>query len=315
MSFSWSFISLNTGGKKSRKEQFLEEMEDIIPWKELVEIIEEFWNNKKLGRKKTPALLLLKIHFLQKWYHLADLSVEEEIWDRRVFQKFLDIDAGKEGVPDATTIENFRHCLENNDVSQKIFQRVWEILVSQNLILQEWTSVDASIISAPSSTKNKERKRDPEMKQTKKWNQWYFWMKIHCGTDSTTWLIHTLKTSSANEHDSLYFEDCLHGNETVVFADRAYRSRERIQKLRKQGITSCIQLKARKWETLSKKQKKENRKRSGIRALCEHPFHTIKYLWGWNKVVYKWLKKNTEHFFMLSALSNLHRVRYKIQDS
>ena len=134
MSFWWSFISLNTGGKKSRKEIFLEEMEEIIPWRELVGIVEEFWNNKKLGRKKTPALLLLKIHFLQKWYHLADLSVEEEIWDRRVFQKFLDIDAWRDGVPDATTIENFRHCLEENNISEKVFSSVLGILQSQNLI-------------------------------------------------------------------------------------------------------------------------------------------------------------------------------------
>lgn len=207
-------------------------MEKILPWKDFLELLHPYWYNQKIGRKKTNALLMLKIHFLQKWYHLADISVEESIWENIVFQKFLDIDPGVDGVPDATTIENFRHCLEENNLSEKLFSCVISLLSSRGLILQEGTSVDASIIQAPSSTKNKEKKRDPEMKQTKKGNQWYFGMKIHCGTDTRNKIIHTLKTSSANDHDSLYFEDCLHGDEKVVFADKAYDKKERTRDLR-----------------------------------------------------------------------------------
>jgi transposase, IS5 family len=219
---------------------------------------------------------MLKIFFLQKWYTLADVSVEEEIWDRKSFQKFLNIDAGSDGVPDATTLENFRHTLEEHQKGMEIFTRINMLLASRGLILQNGTSVDATIITAPSSTKNQEKKRDPDMKQTKKGNQWYFGMKLHCGTDTTSGCIHTLKTSGASEHDSLYFEKCLHGEERVVFADKAYQKRERTQKLREQGITVQIHRKARKGEKLSKRQDEENRKRSSVRSKTEHPFHIIK---------------------------------------
>jgi len=312
MSFSWSFLSLTTGGKVTRKEQFLEEMERIIPWGELLPIVEKVWYNKRLWRKKTDALLMLKIFFLQKWYTLADVSIEEEIWDRKSFQKFLNIDAGSDGVPDATTLENFRHALEEYKIGEKLFQIFSELFLKKWLILQQGTSVDATIIVAPSSTKNKEKQRDPEMKQTKKGNQWYFGMKLHCGTDTRSGCIHTLKTSGANEHDSLYFEDCLHGEEKAVFADKAYQKKERIQILRKKGISVKIHRKARKWEKLSKKQEEENRKRSKIRSKTEHPFHIIKNIFGWKKVRYRWLMKNTEHFFVISALTNIYILRQEL---
>lgn len=313
MTFTWSFLSLSSQGKVTRKDQFLEDMEHIIPWKEITGIIEWVWYNKKLWRKKTSALLLIKIHFLQKWYNLADVSVEEEIWDRRSFQKFLDIDPGQNGVPDATTLENFRKCLWENNISEKIFEQVNDILREKHLLLQEGTSVDASIIAAPSSTKNKDGKRDPEMKQTKKGNQWYFGMKIHCGTDSQTGCIHTLKTSPANEHDSHFFDACLHGKERVVFADKAYQKKERIRSLREKWVCVKIHRKARKGETLSKRQEKENRKRSKVRSICEHPFHIIKNIFWSKKVRYRGIQKNTQHFFMLCTLTNLYKVRYKLR--
>lgn len=312
MSFSWSFVSLNVWGKKTRKEEFLEIMDEILPWEEFLKVISPYWYNKKLWRKKTDALLMLKIHFLQKWYHLADLSVEEAIWENIVFQKFLDRDPWRDGVPDATTIENFRYCLESNSLSEQLFQTVLSLLSSRGLILQEGSSVDASIIAAPSSTKNKDKKRDPEMKQTRKWNQWHFWMKLHCGTDTRNKIIHTLKTSSANEHDSKYFEDCLHGKEKVVFADKAYDKKERVKQLREKWICVKIHCKAKKWKKLSRKQEYENKKRSSVRSKCEHPFHIIKNIFWWKKVIYKWLKKNTEHFYTVCALANIYTVRKQI---
>jgi len=230
---------------------------------------------------------MLKVFFLQKWYTLADVSVEEEIWDRKSFQKFLNIDAGSDGVPDATTLENFRHTLEKNKTGEMLFERLSHIFLEQGLILQKGTSVDATIIAAPSSTKNQEKKRDPEMKQTKKGNQWYFGMKLHCGTDTESGCIHTLHTSGANKNDSLYFEDCLHGKEQVVFADKAYQKKERIQNLRANGISVQIHRKARKGEKLSQRQEAENRKRSTVRSKTEHPFQIIKNIFGWKKVRYR----------------------------
>jgi IS5 family transposase len=230
---------------------------------------------------------MLKIFFLQKWYALADVSVEEEIWDRKSFQKFLNIDAGSDGVPDATTLENFRHTLEESNTGEKIFMNINRLLSEQGLILQNGTSVDATIIAAPSSTKNQEKKRDPDMKQTKKGNQWYFGMKLHCGTDSQNGCIHTIQTSGANEHDSLYFEKCLHGEEKVVFADKAYQKKERVQYLRSKGVCVQIHRKARKGEKLSKRQEEENQKRSRVRSKTEHPFHILKNIFGWKKVCYR----------------------------
>ncbi len=287
-------------------------MERIIPWKDLLPIVEKVWYNKKLWRKKTDALLMLKILFLQKWYTLADVSVEEEIWDRKSFQKFLNIDAGSDGVPDATTLENFRHALEGNQIGEELFIGIHDILSEKGLILQKGTSVDATIITALSSTKNTEKKRDPEMKQTKKGNQWYFGMKLHCGTDSQSGCIHTLKTSGANEHDSLYFEACLHGEESVVFADKAYQKKERIENLRAKGVCVQIHRKARRWEKLSQRQEEENKKRSRVRSKTEHPFHIMKNIFGWRKVPYRWLMKNTEHFFVISALTNIYILRKKL---
>lgn len=287
-------------------------MDRIIPWDDLVNTVEAVWYNKRLWRKKTDALLMLKIFFLQKWYTLADVSVEEEIWDRISFQKFLGIDAGSDGVPDATTLENFRHALEEHKTGEKIFQILSLLFLEKWLILQRGTSVDATIIVAPSSTKNKKKERDPEMKQTKKGNQWYFGMKLHCGTDTRSGCIHTLKTSSANEHDSLYFEDCLHGVENAVFADKAYQKKERIRTLREKGISVKIHRKARKGEKLSKRQEEENRRRSTVRSKTEHPFHIIKNIFGWKKIRYRWLVKNTEHFFVICALTNIYILKQKL---
>ena len=282
MWFKETLFEYKNNRKETPKDKFLKTMEIIIPWELLIEEINKYWFNQKRGRKKTETLLMLKIHLLQKYYHLADEAVENEIWNQIAFQRFLDIDVGTSWVPDATTIENFRHTLEENEVSEKIFEKINHLLLSQWLYVQNGSSVDATIIEAPSSTKNKEKKRDEDMKQTKKWNQWYFWMKVHVWTDTRSWIAHTLHTSSANIHDSEYFDKCLHGKEKVVFADKAYRSKEKVEELRKKWITCKIHLKAQRWRKLSRKQKYENRKRSSVRSKCEHIFHQVK-----NKLVPK----------------------------
>lgn len=315
MWFKETLFEYKNNRKETRKEKFLKTMELIIPWDLFIEEINKYWFNQKRGRKKTETLLMLKIHLLQKYYHLADEAVEDEIWNQIAFQRFLDIDVGTSWVPDATTIENFRHTLEENEVSEKIFEKINLLLLSQWLYVQNGSSVDATIMEAPSSTKNKEKKRDEDMKQTRKWNQWYFWMKVHVWTDTRSWIAHTLHTSGANIHDSEYFDKCLHGKEKVVFADKAYQSKERVKELRKKWITSKIYFKAQRWRKLSKKQKYENRKRSSIRSKCEHIFHQVKNIFWWKKVPYKWLKKNTQHFFMVFWLANLCKVQKQLLSS
>lgn len=315
MWFQDNLFEYQNNRKLTRKEKFLNEIEATLPWNIFLEEVNKYWYNQKIWRKKKESLLMLKIHLLQKYYHLADEAVEDEIWNQIAFQKFLDIDVWTQWVPDSTTIENFRHCLEENNVSETIFEKINNFLLSKWLYVQDGSSVDATLIAAPSSTKNKEKKRDPDMKQTKKWNQWYFGMKVHVWTDTRSWIAHSLHTSSANIHDGEYFDKCLHGKEKVVFADRAYRSKARVHELRKTKVVCKIQLKAQKWKKLSKRQKYENRKRSSVRAKCEHIFHPVKNIFWWKKTLYKWLEKNTHHFFMVFWLANLYKVRKQLLSS
>jgi IS5 family transposase len=313
MSFSSSFFSLLEPTKKvTKKEKFLLEMEKVIPWNSFVSIVEPHWFNQKIWRPRIDALLLLKIYFLQQWYALSDEGIEDEIWWQLPFQKFLDLNVVNASVPDATTIENFRHMLEEHELGKQFHSSTNELLLAQWIFIQNGTSVDATIIHAPSSTKNKDKKRDPEMHQTKKGNQWYHWMKAHVGTDTRSGIVHTLVTTAANTHDSDKFDECLHWKEKVIFADRAYPKKERVQTLRKKWITCLMQLKARKWHKLTKKQTYKNRKRSSVRSRCEHIFHIVKDIFHYRKVRYKWLKKNTEQLFTLFTLANLYKVRGKL---
>lgn len=287
-------------------------MQQVIPWNTFVSIVEPHWVNQKIGRKRVDALLLLKIYFLQQWYALSDEWVEDEIWWQLPFQKFLDLNLTSASVPDATTIENFRHVLEKHSLTQQFHSKTNDLLLENGLFLQNGTSVDATIIHAPSSTKNKDKTRDPEMHQTKKGNQWYHGMKAHVGTDTRSGIVHTLVTTAANVYDGDKFDECLHGNEKVVFADRAYPKKERIQKLREKWVTCLMQLKARKWHKLSQRQQYINRRRSSVRSRCEHIFHITKNIFHYKKVRYRGLKKNTVQLFSLFTLANIYKVRYKL---
>lgn len=306
-----SLIEFATNGKRVRADKFLEEMDKAIPWGKFLGLVCPKYYKKKdnRGRKRADLETLLRVYFLQQWFNLGDLSAEEMVHDRLSFRRFVNIDICETSL-DETTICKFRHFLEEHEIPQKMFGIVNQILEEKQLIVKDGTCVDATIIDAPSSTKNKTGKRDPEMSSTKKGSNYRFGMKASTGVDAKSKLIHTVKTSTAKEHDSQSFEACLHGEEQAVFADKAYVSAEKKRKWRNEGKFWGVQEKATRGKKLSNTQKKKNKKLSGVRAGVEHPFHTIKHLWGYKKVRYKGLYKNTVQIFMLCTLANIHRVRY-----
>lgn len=314
MSFQSSMLAHSLPIKRvTKKQKFLEEMEAVIPWHTYMKIIDQHWrSNTSHGRPRTDGLLLLRITFLQQWYNLSDEWVEDEVYNQIIFQKFLDLNLTTETVPDSTTIENFRHMLEERDLWKKIFEETNEYLTRKWLILKEGTVADATLIKAPSSTKNKQKKRDPEMSSTKKNNNYHFGMKMHAGVDSRSRCIHTMRTTTAKVHDSIELDDLLHGDEGAVFADKAYASKERKQEYRKKWVYYGITDKAARWKKLSLSQKKHNRRKSTVRSRWEHPFHVIKNIFGYKKVRYRWLKKNTDQLYLLASLSNVYMTRNKL---
>lgn len=288
-------------------------MDKAIPWGKFLGLICPKYYKKKdnRGRKRADLEILLRIYFLQQWFALSDLSAEEMIHDRLSFRRFINIDICETSL-DETTICKFRHFLEENSLTEKMFAIVKKILEKKKLIIKDGTCVDATIIKAPSSTKNKEKKRDKEMSSTKKGGNYTFGMKMHIGTDAKSKLIHSVITTTAKVHDSEVMDDLLHGEEKSVFADKAYINKEKKRQWRKEGKYWGVQEKAGRGKKLSSSQKKKNKKHSSVRAGVEHPFHTIKCLWKYRKVRYKGLFKNTAQIFSLCFLSNLYRARHAL---
>jgi IS5 family transposase len=307
MSNQASFYSL-AHKKKLRSECFLDEMTKVIPWNDICRLIQPYYQENEIGRKKTDLLLLLKIHFLQQWFNLSDPAAEEWIYDRISFQKFLNIDL-MDGAPDETTILNFRHLLEKYELPEKIFKLVNGLLENAGLILKKGTIVDATIIAAPSSTKNKDQKRDPEMSSTKKNNNYYFGMKAHIGVDTKKGLVHSLEATTAKNSDIGQLEKLLHGAEKSIFGDKAYSRQADKIAAREAGVFYGITDKATCSKKLSNKQKVRNKKTSSLRAKVEHPFHTLKCKWGHRKTRYRGIFKNKMQLFTIFALGNLFRVR------
>ena len=307
MSAQPSFLSI-AHQKKLRCEKFLEEMEHVMPWGEMLGAIAPFYVEKQFGRKHKELKMMLKIYFLQQWYDLSDPGMEEAIYDRNSFQKFLEIDLLGDSVPDETTILNFRHLLEKHELQEQFLVIVNGILEQKGITVKHGTITDATIIAAPPSTKNKEKKRDPEMHQTKKGNQWCFGMKAHIGTD-TKGFIHTIEVTKASVHDGEVQDRLYHGEEKAKFGDSAYQSKEKKQKARKAKVFWGVADKAAHNHPLSRSQKKRNHQTSGVRSFVEHPFQVIKCQWHHRKVRYRGLKKNGLQFTGLFALCNLFRAR------
>jgi IS5 family transposase len=292
--------------KKTRKERFLDEMNAVIPWKDLCEAIEPYYPKPEgAGRRPLGVERMLRIHFLQHWFNLSDPGAEEALYDSGALRNFVGIDLGLEPVPDETTICKFRHLMERHNLGDQLFHLVNDYLKENGMTLSRGTIVDASIIHAPSSTKNQKKERDPEMHQTRKGNQWYFGMKAHIGVDSRSKLIHSVVATAANVHDSQVLEDLLHGEETRVWGDSAYTGQKAVIKDKAPNAKDFTHAKGSRYRKLSDEDKAKNRTKSKVRAKVEHQFGIIKRRFGFTKVRYKGLDKNAHWLFVACALSNV----------
>jgi IS5 family transposase len=300
--------------KKTRREQFLSEMDQVVPWSRLVALIEPYYPKAQgRGQPPKPLEMMLRIYFLQQWYSLSDPAAEESLYDMESMRRFAGIVLHEDAIPDETTILNFRHLLEKHHLTEAVFEDVREYMDEKGLFLKQGTIVDASMIAAPPSTKNKARKRDKAMSQTKKGNQWFFGMKCHIGVDADSGLVHSVKASTAKTHDSQLLERLLHGEEKDVYGDKAYASKERSLLNSEPGKRIwCMPFKRKHHQELPPWQMDINRRLSSIRAKVEHPFRVIKCQFGYRKVRYKGLEKNTQHQQILFALANLYMARRQL---
>ena len=292
--------------KTTRKEQFLNEMNTIMPWSELVGAIEPFYPKPEgAGRRPIGIERMLRIYCLQHWFSLSDPAAEEALYDSRAMRQFAGIDLGNEPVPDETTICKFRHLMERHNLGDQFFHLVNQYLKENGMKVSCGTIVDATIINAPSSTKNQDKSRDPDMHQTRKGNQWYFGMKAHIGVDSKTKLVHHVVATAANVHDSQVLGDLLHGKETRVWGDSAYAGQKDVMAEQAPAAKDFTQAKGSRHAALSVEERARNRQKSKVRARVEHVFAVMKLRFGFAKVRYKGLDKNAHHLFVSCALVNM----------
>jgi len=299
--------------KRTRREVFLAEMEQVIPWDALLALIEPVYPKAGRGRRPYPLATMLRIHLMQNWFGLSDPGMEEALYEIVPLRQFARLSA-TQALPDETTILNFRRLLETHDLSAQLLEAVNAHLRTRGLLLQKGTIVDATIIHAPSSTKNREGQRDPEMHQTKKGNQWYFGMKAHIGVDAASGLVHSVTTSAANVADVTQVEHLLHGKEKQVHGDAGYTG---AQKRVKRKLAWSIAEKRGRQKELPEGDaqlawRELERRKAQVRAKVEHPFRVIKQQFGYVKVRFKGLAKNTGQVLMLFALSNLWMARRRL---
>ena len=304
--------------KKTRKEVFLEEMNQVVPWAALVALIQPHARGAHQalgGRPPFPVETMLRIHCLQLWWNLSDPAMEEELHERPLYRRFAGLE-GAARMPDETTILRFRHLLEKHDLAPQVLGTINAGLAQHGLMLKTGTVVDATIIAAPSSTKNKSGERDPEMHQTKKGNQWHFGMKAHIGVDADSGLVHTVIGTAANVNDVTQAGALLRGQETVAFGDAGYRGVDKRPEA--QGPTWLVAMQPSKRKALDTTRKwarlleKAEQLKAHVRAKVEHPFRVVKQQFGHAKVRYRGLAKNTARLTMLFALSNLWMARRQV---
>ena len=323
---SFSQAEYSKKKKTTRREVFLEKMEHVVPWARLVEVIEPFYP-KSGGRGRPPIGIerMLRMYCLQQWYGLADEAVEDAVYDSQALASFMGIDSSRESVPDATTLMGFRHLLEANDLTKAMLVEVNALLLERGLLMTQGTLVDATLIAAPSSTKNREHERDPEMHQSKKGNAWHFGMKAHIGVDRDSGLVHTVVSTAANVSDISQTPVLLHGQETELWADAGYvgvDKREDMQAaLIKNEQTHTLKLHVAKRRSTIAKMSEGWQKtmaqayeklKAQVRSRVEHPFHVVKNLFHYKKARYKGINKNDCQLNMLFALSNLYMVRAEV---
>jgi len=322
-----SFALAEYEGKKkiTRREVFLGKMEQVVPWSRLKEVIEPYYpKSGKGGRPPIGLERMLRMYFVQQWYGLADEAVEDAVYDSQALRNFMGIDLSRTSVPDATTLMGFRHLLEAHDLTKAMLVEINVMLMERGLLMTQGTLVDATLIAAPSSTKNKEHARDPEMHQTKKGNQWHFVLKAHIGVDKESGLVHTLTTTAANVSDISQTPALLHGQESAVWADAGYvgvEKREDMQKALAANEQTVQWHVAKRRRTLTKladgwqksMAQAYEKLKAQVRAYVEHPFHVVKDIFKYKKTRYKGLIKNDAQLNMLFALSNLYMVRGELR--
>lgn len=312
-----SSLELNLAVKKTRKREFLGQMERVVPWAALVELIAPFYPEGKHGRPPFALETMLRVHCMQQWFELSDLGMEEAFFDTPLYRDFAKLDMYAR-LPDESTILRFRHRLEKYKLAEKILATVNDLLAAQGLLLRAGTAVDATLIAAPSSTKNKDKKRDPEMHSSQKGNEWHFGMKAHIGVDADSGLVHTVRGTSGNVADVTEANSLLHGQETDVFGDAGYQGANKRPDAKK-DVTWHVAMRPGKRRELDKANKpidalidQVEKIKASIRAKVEHPFRVIKRQFGYAGVRYRGLKKNTAQLVTLFALSNLWMVRHKL---
>jgi IS5 family transposase len=298
--------------RKTRRQVFLEEMEQVVPWRELCALIEPHYPKPGNGRPPVGVERMLRIYFLQQWFNLSDPAVEEALYDSPLMRQFVGIDLGQEPAPDETTVCKFRHLLEEHRLGEKILGRVNLHLQARGVRITTGTIVDATILHAPASTKNREQQRDPEMHQTKKGNQWYFGMKAHVGVDSKTKIIHTAVATAANVADSTVLPDLLHGEETRIWGDQAYRGQTKVIQESAPQAQDHIHRRYRYKNGIDEQERAKNRTKSSVRSKVEHVFQVMKLKFGFVKLRYRGLKKNAHQLFVICGLVNLFLSRRKL---
>ena len=295
--------------RATRKAEFLARMESLMPWVEFCSLIEPHYPRAGNGRPPVGLERMLRMYCIANWFNLSDAACEDSLYDVPVFREFCRIDLGRERVPDATTLLHFRHLLEANNLGAALFAKVGELLLANGMKLSGGTIVDATLIAAPPSTKNKDKSRDPEMHQVKKGNEWHFGMKLHIGADSKTGLVHSASVTAANVHDIHEVPNLLHGRETRLYGDSAYRGkaqRERLKEIAPKA-KDFTNKRAYRNRPLTDADKATNRRKSSVRSKVEHPFLTLKRLWGFAKVRYRGLAKNANRAFAMLAMLNINK--------
>jgi len=303
--------------KRTRREAFLSEMDKVVPWDALLMLIEPHYPKAGKGRHPYPIKTMLRIHFMQQWFGYSDPAMEEALYDVAPVRKFANLSLSSGNVPDETTILNFRRLLEQHGLAEKILAAVNRHLDARGLLLRQGTVIDATIIHAPSSTKNQDGERDPEMRQTKKGNQYYFGMKAHIGVDVESGLVHTVTTTPANSADVTQAEHLLHGKEESVWADAGYTGADKREALRDRNLQWQIAARRGKVKAMPAGKLKEATRwveylKAAVRAKVEHPFRVIKRQFGYTKVRYRGLAKNHSQVLTLFALSNLWMARRQL---
>jgi IS5 family transposase len=310
---TFASLAWNNKGRTTRRERFLAEMDAVVPWQRLLALIAPHYPKGTGGRPPMPLERMLRIYFMQQWFNLSDPQAEDALYDMESMRRFAGVELAEDTIPDETTILNFRHLLETHKLTEKIFAEVRQLLEEKKLLLKSGTIVDATIISAPTSTKNAAKSRDPEMRQgTKNGKDWDFGMKVHIGA-SKQGLVHSLVTGPANEADITKLDGLLHGAEEELYGDQAYWSEDHRQHCKHAGIRYRVNRRPpSKKYPLSENQRRINRARSRCRARGEHVFHVVKRLWGFAKVRFRGLAKNTARMFAIFALANLYLARRRL---